>query len=504
MSNKAFHISADPDQDIRDQEELAWNIDNLNEFRLDLQYADKELCRVSNKNLRKENKHKIRLKDFSCLITYKDFHTHRSKHRSQLPTSEYTREQIDILCKNKRFQWKPGLMFVGQKTGGYYYAQQYPMLVLDIDNIDFDTLVEKLNKDWKLNIPFSLVPSSSGTGAHLHIWLDLTNCPCPTPSGTPHEIVMAYRNSYRYQALTALKMAFAKSIEKDTGVKVDEAAVYKDTIAITPEEIDVVNRFWKSKSPIPVPLPVIQKAVNKYDSLVERRARRHLDNFVVEFDKMLSDLDIVDEILKYLQLTGVNPGKRDYYEQVIRALRSNRDEVVAHWARNLHNLWWLRSKKEDVSIGRETGAKQLFGFESKKNLTYFRQVGQYIWSLAKSKDYVYRKKTNLFVFIDISKKYFTGDFLVDNWYIKPRVIEELDVDHIADKMGNGKTWSTICDLSPHVRYFFGDEKGLSIMLSAIEMSCAKDKKQRREQVCRFFNHMKRGKQRVRQKQAKTG
>lgn len=505
MGFKAFHVSADPNPDVRDQEELDWNIRVFDEHRLDLQLVSKDVCKLSNKTLKKTGKHKIKLKDFFCTFKYKDFHTHKNKRRKQLPTSEYTREQLETLCRNKRFQWNPGVTHISGKAQNYYYAQQCPILVIDIDDVECEDVAEKLKKDWKLGLPYSLSPSASGKGTHLHIWIDLSQTPIPPrPTGNPREIITEYKTSYRHMALIALKVWVGKSITKDTGLVFDEQAARKEEIAVTPEEIGIINQFWRTRSPVLIPLATIQTAVNKYETSIERRSKRYLDSFVKEFDRFLEDEDVVDEILQYLQLTGVQPGKRSYYEQVIKAMKTNRDDIVVHWSRNLPKLWWLRTKQENVSIGRETGARELFGFVSAKNLTYVRQVGQYIWSLAKSEDYVYKKKTNLFMFIDLKKKYFTGDFLIEHWYAKPRVLEELSVDNLSELMGNGKTWKTICEVSPHARYFFGHDQGLSLMLSSLEMSCAENKRQRREQICKFFNLMKKQNQRVKTYKEKTG
>jgi hypothetical protein len=491
VQQRAFYVSCDPNEETRQQEELEYNLENDNNVHPLISKSDVAYNKISNQSTRKAGKHKISLPDFVFTVVYTDYHTYKKKKRKQLPIREYSAEALQILMKNKRIGWHPGCLYVSGKTHSYYFPQPKPFVVLDIDGVEPEAVQKIVQEKWSLKLPFSVVGSVSGQGTHLHVWVDLTKDPAhlPTRKQVAEDAQTHYQSTYRFEVWSALKDYFARTIEQDTGLKVDLSACRKEVMAITTQEIGAINAYWKGREPVEIPEPVVKESLRVYRTRHELKNERYLTHFIKEFDRFLKDPEALECVFSYLKQIDIQIGPVKYYEKVLKSFRDNQETITRHWTRNAKQLAWLRCKTENIDIEQATCPSKLFGLASQKHATYVRHFALYIWSLVKTRNRIINRKTDGFSFIDIPKPHFTSDFLAKHWYAAKVDEMTLSVDHLKTKMGDGHTWETICSASPVIRHRFGSTEGLRVVLDALDLSTAKEKSRRRHEIKRFFRFL---------------
>lgn len=462
----------------------------------------KKKNRQSNLELYKKKQTKVRIQGHDFVVEY--YHYGKRYIRKKLPTLEFDNLSLNHMADQKRLIWRHfltpvslGLDENGNRRPQVYQVQDYPVVVLDIDDVPY-TKVHKaifVDKKWKFANKYhvSIAPSTSGKGVHIHILLDMSHVTPTSPfAANARNSLTYYKTTYRYKVFQQMAMAIAQSFETDTGIVPDYKAIFNDGIAITPREISKINEDWKGRSPVKITDAKLLEQANEYDPRHYNRWESEARIICNELDRALGSEDIMGEWMDYLIQNGIKPGKREYYEEVLKTLSKNKVTIFRHLARSLDELWFSR-KKEEFSIPQSGVAKLFFGIESKRNETYVRHFVMYMLGLKVSRKYIAKRATNLYSRGEVERKYFTGDFLDKNWYLdeseEDRGFRLLEADEIASKLGNGNTWEVIKEEAPRQVYAIGVDKAINKMVDAIRGSSANDKRRRIAEVVRYIRRI---------------
>jgi hypothetical protein len=263
--------------------------------------------------------------------------------------------------------------------------QEYPFLVLDFDGTTADDLQRLfIEKDFWFSkkFPYSLSPSLSGKGCHLHVWVDLSMIRQDGYSNNREEAESNWQYGERYSVYKELQNWLLDEIEKEVGVKGDRNAVGSH-FAFNPTEMGIINRYWADKTPVVLPFADLSKFAaqqkkTKYRISLERR----LEPFFNELYDFLLD-GRFEEVSEWCEdRCGMTTVNQKYYQQAMIYLRNNFSKIKEHILRNWSSAGLFALKKEDVWVGVEDVQSRFFGVENTYFLTYIRRIFLYIFNFS--------------------------------------------------------------------------------------------------------------------------
>lgn len=413
----------------------------------------------------------------------------RETFRKQLPTKDVSAENIGNLCRLKQMLWRPFLYKyrIGGLAGfDVLDIQPYPIMVLDVDGVPLDEMAGILLADskWRYSndLQFSLSPSISGRGSHLHIWIDLSQY-----SGSdlkdPTLAKTGYKFSERADAYRAIWKQLADSLKDDCGLIVDENAMWNG-ITYLEAEIKNINSFWIDKEP-----QYIAANIVKLDEERLVRSQVFLNTFFAELERFVNDPKAASIVYSWT-LKYDDHGAKNlpfFYQEAISKIKRNLLTVKANLLRSFVKYNWLKNRNlQTIYIGKTVPATEFFGLTTTR-ATYLRRTFLFILSLQKTDLHTIKKKRDGFSLVEagyIDRPYFATSFLKKHWYNEMVVIEP--PSEIARRLGEGNTWNELRKLAPQYCQAVGPEQTFEVLASALSQSKANDKERRIKDLQRFL------------------
>jgi hypothetical protein len=418
--------------------------------------------------------------------------------RSTLPVDLFTYDALMDVLNEKRIQWYPSCKIerIGNKKGyNYFTVQEFPFIVLDIDDVDPVQAEADIRSKWKYSQYASVAPSSSGKGIHVHVMLDITKLAADhnIPDSQDQKTTF-YKNSYRYSALITLKNYFKKSIQaacKD--LKVDSKALKQDYIAINPNEINIINNFWKDKSPLKITEEYLAPLWGKhYDhSIKNPKGAARTRKFTKELKAFVKDKESAKEIFNFIQAEcGEKPRPIKEYEVLLKYLSNNIQLAIMYIQNNFTEKRMFKLRfKETIKLPVLKAFSDLFGLVRRGAETAQRHIVRYILSLKKTGEYQRHIKCDEFGYVKSNKKYFGHKLLNKLWFF--RAVSEFvkkipTIRTISSSLGNGNTWESLSRYIPFLTRAVGEDKTKLMISEALAMSNANHKGKRTGEAMRFI------------------
>lgn len=441
---------------------------------------------ATNKHFRRKKQHKVVLPGFHSTVAY-------SKGRFQvfsntLPLNWLPNNALVEQIAKKRIQWNPFLrqQFISKGRFIKLSFQDFPFVVIDFDENTCDDVRGRLFlSDFSLNnTQFSLSPSLSGRGCHLHVWADFSNLPRDKYASGEEECLTKWQDGIRFQTYKSVQLRLIDEIEKKTGLRADRSAAGSH-LAYSPEEIGHINEFWTGKEPVKV-LSLFSGSSPSPSSITNKSLEKKLQPFFEEMEAFLLDCPY-EEVAKWVEdhceMTTVD---ENYYRSAMIYLRNNFSTIKEYILENWEKASLFSVKKQDVAVGVEDIQSRFFGLHNTKFLTYIRRVFLYMFCLSKTRDAVYKRLVAQFCYTPESeaKSYFKSSFLEKFWFSKKVDLSKAR-EQISRDLGNGQTFERLKYWTPLVVTAFGLMEGLSILYDGLDLSCANDKTQRKKEIYKF-------------------
>jgi hypothetical protein len=466
--------------------------------------------RKSNEALISKKLHKITIPDYSTCIAF-PVGKHYNKYAENLPISTYYNSVLNSMISKKYIRWYPflGTRFVAEKpikstqnssevlpSKRILYCQEFPMVVIDIDH-NSQQEVENAIKSFPFmqQNSYSICPSLSGIGCHIHFRLDLSHIK-QDPYVTRFSNEDAYKNGDRYAYIVRFQTWFIEELKKDTGIVACTGSI-GGHIAYNPSEIGVINEYWQDKKPIK--LPEENTSFVDYQALAEQKRKdRIADTFKPMLDQMYDFFLMWDESLAVyvaqwiVDNANFNKDEEDvnkYYEAGIQ-LRNKFQSMRQYFIDNFDKIRLFTRKKKDLGLESNNIAFQLFGVNCRRYNTYFRRIIIFMLKLTRVKSYVKKKTVDLFDYMpNMECEWFSSEFLDKHWWSVNgnRISEDpiAAIKQVSSELGNGNTWTALKHYVPLVVTKFGLVEGRNILYAALELSCANDKRSRKKEIERF-------------------
>lgn len=453
----------------------------------------------SNRYLRKARQHKVALPKFHSTVSF--YRERRQVYSPSLPLNWLPNLLLNEMIKQKRVQWNPFLQsrFVPQKSngqGGYTILsfQDYPFVVLDFDGISCEEaqrqFIEK--RFWFTEkYPYSLSPSLSGAGCHLHVWVDFSDLPRDDYSASREEGLDNWRHGTRFRIYKDVQNWLCDEVETHVGLKPDRNVIGSH-LAYHPEEIGIINKFWGDKKPVDLPyFDLKELATRSTKTSYQLSLIKQLDPFLQELQDFLLICpyqEVAEWADKECGMTTVNA---DYYRQAMIFLRNNFTATKEHILANWDKVSVFSHKKERIDVGVEDIQSRFFGVQNSMYFTYIRRVFLYIFSLTKTREHVYKRLVAQFKHNETAenKSFFKSSFLSKYWYRKKIAFATDVVQQVARDLGNGRTFERLKYWTPLLVSTFGFDKGLGLLYDGVDLSSANDKNQRKKELLKFARRL---------------
>lgn len=456
----------------------------------------------TNRHLRKNKQHKISLPNFHCTVSY--YREKRQTTSSSLPLNWLPNEALITLIQQKRIQWNPFLQcrFVPNGRFSIFSFQDFPFVVVDFDGItanDLKRLFEEKSFWFTSKYPYSLSPSLSGKGCHLHVWADFSQLPKDKYANDYIEGQNNWRDGARYGAYKEVQNWLIDEIEKCVGVVGDRNAVGSH-LAYSPDEIEIINKFWADKSPVKLPVGNLAKfAVEQKKSSYRLYLEKTLSPFFEEMRDFLLDNpyeQVGSWCAENCDMAFTQRNKHYYYEAGV-FLRNNFETIKEHILENWAKSSIFAVKTEDVGVGVADIQSRFFGLSNTEYLTYIRRFFLYMLCMTKTKNHMTGKYVSRFRYTEGSEKksYFRSSFLEKFWFQPKKTAmlgnKQVIRQTIARELGNGQTFERLKYWTPLAVTAFGLMEALELLFDGIDLSCANDKNQRKREVRKFAHKIDR-------------